>query len=141
MTEMNQTDGIQALLNRVESLELQNRRMKRNGLGLLGASVAFALLGAATPLLCKTVWAERLVLRNSSGQDVMTMDAYSGDRPTITMRDDDGKSAVRLSWNEGINMEFLDKRGQAETTVSVSAKGETRVTRRNEEGDMVSMAD
>ncbi len=141
MSEMNQIDPVQTLLNRVESLEQQNRRMKRTGLGLLGASVCFALMGAATPFLCKTVWAERLVLRNASGQEVMAMDAYTGDTPTITMRDDHGKSLVRLSWEDGVKMDFLDKKGKTETSVNVSAKGETRVTRRNEAGELVSMAD
>lgn len=140
MSQLN-NDGVQTLLNRVESLEKENRRIKRLGMGLLGASVCFGLLSAVTPMLCKTVWAERLVLRNASGRDVMTMDAYSTDRPTITMRDDSGKSAVRLSWEDGVLMDFLDKKGKTSTSVKVNSDGKTSVARRNDEGEMVSMAD
>ncbi|MFT7668436.1 MAG: hypothetical protein ACI8X5_001129 [Planctomycetota bacterium] len=141
MSGLNQDKGLQSLLNRVEGLEKENRRVKKMGVGLLGASVFFALLSAATPMLCKTVWAERLVLRNSSGRDVMAMDAYSGDVPTITMKDEKGTSVVRLSWEDGVLMNFLDQRGEASTSVKVGADGQTTVAHRNDEGDMVSMAD
>lgn len=140
MSQQNQNEGVQTLLNRVESLEKENRRIKKIGMGLLGASVCLGLLSAVTPMLCKTVWAERLVLRNASGRDVMTMDAYSSDRPTITMRDDSGRSAVRLSWQEGVLMDFLDKKGVTNTSVKVHNDGRTTVARRNEEGQLVSMA-
>lgn len=135
MSDRNQ----EALLQRVDALEKENRRMKRLGMGLLGASSLIALMSAAAPMLCKTVWAERLVLRNSSGQDVMTMDAYSGEVPTITMKADDGKR-VRLSWNEGVLMDFLDKRGESATTVKINTDGETTIARREKDGDKVSMA-
>ena len=135
MSDRNQ----EALLQRVDALEKENRRMKRLGMGLLGASSLVALLSAAAPAFCKTVWAERLVLRNARGQDVMTMDAYSGDVPTITMKADDGKR-VRLSWNEGVLMDFLDKRGEAATTVKINTDGETTVARKGADGDEVSMA-
>jgi len=138
MSQMN--EGVQTLLNRVEALEKENRRVKRLGFGLLGVSLCFGLVSAVTPMLCKTVWAERLVLRNASGRDVMTMDAYSGDRPTITMRDDAGKSCVRLSWEEGVLMDFLDKQGETSTSVKVGSDGKTTVATRNEDGELVSMA-
>jgi hypothetical protein len=141
MFNTNENEGLQTLLNRVDTLETENRRMKRTGKLILGASVLFGLLGAATPMFCKTVWAERLVLRNSSGRDVMTMDAYSGDQPTVTMRDDNGKSVVRLSWEEGLKMAFLNDKGLTSTSVKVTSDGKTEVTQRDSEGQEVSMRD
>jgi len=132
---------VNALVNRVDSLERENRRIRRLGKGLLAGSALLALASAATPYFCKTVWAERLVLRNSSGKDVMTMDAYSSRTPSITMRDDQGKSVVRLSWEGGVLMDFLDEQGGTATSVKVDSEGQTTVARRNEDGDLVSMAD
>lgn len=140
MKQSFENQAMRTLLSRVESLEKSNSRMKRLGIGLIGGSLAIALLGAATPF-CKTVWAERLVLRNAQGRDVITMDAYTGDSSSITMRDDKGKSVVRLSWQDGVTMEFLDDKGKAATSVRLDKKGETSVARRNEEGELVSMAD
>ncbi len=141
MTNVKQDNSIQTISLRLASLERENRRLKRMGVGLLGASVLFGLLGAASPMLCKTVWAERLVLRNSSNKEVMTMDAYSTGRPTITMRDNSGKSVVRLSWEEGVKMAFLGKGGEPATTVKIDSKGQTTVVRPDGDEDTVSMAD
>ncbi len=141
MSNTNQNEGLQTLLNRVESIESENQRMKRTGKLVLGASVLFGLLGAPTPMFCKTVWAECLVLRNSAGRDVMTMDAYSGDRPMTTMRDDHGKSTVRLSWDEGLKMAFLNDKGKATSSVRVTSDGKTHVTQSEPEGQEVSMWD
>ena len=140
MTQQNENQAVRTLLDRVDSLEKSNRRMKRLGAGLIGGTLALSLLGAATPF-CKTVWAERLVLRNGSGKDVMTFDAWGGAHTSVTMRDEKGKSVLRLSWQDGLRMEMLDAQGKAATTVSLDREGKTTVAKRDGDGDMVSMAD
>ena len=49
-----------------------------------------------TTSLCKTVWAERFVLRDSSMRDRMVIDAYSTAQPTISFKDEKGKVVARL---------------------------------------------
>jgi hypothetical protein len=130
-----------SLAARLEKLEQENRRMKRVGGALLGAIGVVALCGAAAPAFCKTVWAERLVLRDSSGRDRMTMDAYSSSTPSITMRDAKGESVVRLSWKDGVLMDMLDAKGKSAATVKIDREGRTTVVRgEQEEGEEVSMA-
>ena len=132
----------QDITARLEKLEQENRRLKRVGGALLGAIGVVALCGAAAPAFCKTVWAERLVLRDSSGRDRLMMDAYSSDTPSITMRDKSGESVVRLSWKDGVLMDLLDAKGKSSATVKIDREGNTSVVRADagDKGEEVSMA-
>ena len=125
--------------SRIAQLEKQNRRLKVWG-GVLGAFALAATLMSASTAMCKTVWAERLVLRDSSGRDRLMMDAYTGGTPTITMRDEHGKSVARLSWQDGVSMDLLDKNGKIRASMKVDKQG--RVTSSNDSGrnvDVVGM--
>ena len=123
---------------RLDRLERENRRLKRVGGGLAIAVAALGLMSAASGF-CKTVWAERLVLRDSSGNDRLMMDAYSSGVPSITMRDGNGKSVARLSWKDGIQVDMLDAKGSTRACTRIDREGKVTTTREGEE-DVVSMA-
>ncbi len=135
------TDNTRELFSRIEKLENENRRLRRWGGGLLGATLLVGVLGAAAPAVCKTVWAERLVLRDSGGRDRLLMDAYGSATPSITMKDERGKSVVSLSWKDGVLLDILDGKGRKSASVKIDRDGKTSVVREEKEGDLVGMAD
>lgn len=130
-----QANDIQA---RVERLERENRRLKRIGGGLAVGVTALCLMSAATSF-CKTVWAERLVLQDSSGKERLTMDAYTSGTPAITMQDASGKSVARLSWQDGIQIEMLGAKGEPKACTRIDREGKVTTTREGEK-DVISMA-
>ncbi|MEM7309472.1 MAG: hypothetical protein AAF682_22530 [Planctomycetota bacterium] len=110
------------LVQRLEKLERENRRMKRWGLaaggvlGVLGLSSAVAV----SPL-CKTVWAERFVLKDSSNRTRMTLDAYTSGPPVITAEDASGKTFAKLTLSgETPTLEFFDKKGECSGKIGIS---------------------
>ena len=89
------------LLTRIETLEKQNRRMRWAG-GLL-ATLAVTGMGMsmAGPRVCKTVWGERFVLKDSSLRERMVLDAYSTRTPSLAFKDIEGKKIAELSMGSG----------------------------------------
>lgn len=123
---------------RLERLERENRRLKRVGGGLIAAVAAVGLMSAGSAF-CKTVWAERLVLRDASGRDRLMMDAYGG-APSITMQDEQGRSVARFSWQEGVAMELPGCDGKPATRVKVDKDGKVSTERAGEQdGELVGM--
>ena len=88
------------LLVRIESLEKQNRRMRRIGGGLVAALGLVGLMSFAGPPVCKTVWAERFVLKDSSMRERMVLDGYSTSTPSLTLKNTDGQGIASLSIND-----------------------------------------
>lgn len=130
--------------SRLARLERDNRRLKFVGTGLALALATFSLTSAATSF-CKTVWAERLVLQDSSGNDRLTMDAYSSATPSITMKDATGQSVARLSWKDGIAIEMLDATGASKACTRIDRDGKVTTSREGDgeckgAGDTVGMA-
>ncbi len=87
---MNERD----LVSRLERLERSNRRLKWTALG--GLALA-GLASMASPLVCKTVTAERLIVHDSSGRTRMKMDAYMTQTPSLSFFDEKGRHAGDLS--------------------------------------------
>ena len=133
------TQDMHDFAHRIERLEKENRRLKRIGGGLAIFLGAVGLMGASTAF-CKTVWAERLVLRDSSGRDRLMMDAYSG-APAITMQDEKGRSVARFSWERGVAMEVLNGDGECAARVHMDEQGKVTSSgaKVEKEGDMVGM--
>ena len=129
MTESN-------LVRRLENLEQENRRLKR--WGMIGAGVMSAALltsAAYGVTVCKTVWAERFVLKDSSNRDVLKLDAYTGGDPVITAYDD-GKAFAKLTLSGKKPTLELLKDGKCHTKIGVE-NGETFVE--TEGADSVAM--
>ncbi len=90
------SDQYRELMIRVDSLEKKNRRLRRVGGGLLAVLGVVGLMSMAGPRVCKTVWGERFVLRDSHGRDRMQLDAYSSRFPSLTLMNSSGSGTARL---------------------------------------------
>lgn len=104
---------------RIERLERENRRMKRFG---LAATVCAGLLGlaAAAPAMCDVIYGERLVLRDESGRQRVTLDAYHNENPALAWSDAQGRVRAKIA---------LDARGDLVVNV-LDEKGDTKGTHR-----------
>lgn len=92
---------IRELNDRLEKLEGENKRLKRFAiagvalLGVVGLS-SMAMSGKfSAASVCKTVWAERFVLQDSSGRERGVITAYeTGGTPVFSLLDEKGKKAI-----------------------------------------------
>jgi len=93
----------ESLEARMDRLERQNRRLRRAGTAL--GAVALAALAApffmsANPV-CKTVWAERFVLKDASGRQRGLWDAYTRNgNPTLQLYDVRGELSMAISLDD-----------------------------------------
>lgn len=97
---------------RLSKLERQNQRLKRWGGSLLVAALAVSFVSMTFPNLCKTVWAERFVLRDSQNHDRLVLDAYSFDNPTVEVKDVRGKTVAQLQFDASGNAAILRMDGK-----------------------------
>jgi len=117
----------QDLVRRLETLERENRRLKRYGLAIAGVVGLVGLTGMVAPRLCNTVWAERFVLNDSGGKTRLTLDAYRAGDPVVTAQDQSGKTFAKLTLSgETPTLEFYDKAGACTGKVGF-ANGKTFV--------------
>lgn len=121
MTHPNQNPDLESRLAR---LEQQNRRLKRGGLAL-GALTLVVGLASAASVVCKTVWAERFVLKDARGRERLVLDAYQESAPTISFHDARGRQIAKLS---------VDDEGEAVLEVRGSDLGERATLRLSETG-------
>ena len=109
---------------RVERLERQNKRLVRWGGATLGL-VTTCWLMSMMPV-CKTVWAERFVLKDSSGNERGILTAYeTGGTPRFTLHDKRGTTLATLSVdkNGGAFLALHDKNGRNAFRIGVSESG------------------
>ena len=85
------------LTDRIDKLERENRRMRRVGGSLLAGLGLVTLMSMAAPMVCKTVWGERFVLRDSNGRERMVLNAYSTRTPSMVFKSTDGQPLARLN--------------------------------------------
>ena len=124
---MNET---QDLARRMEKLEQENRRLKRWGGAAIAVVGVIGLTSMALPSVCKTVWAERFVLKDSAGSGRMTIDAYRSGAPVITAQDQHGNTFAKLTLDGGApSLEFFDKKGACTGKMGLSEDGEPYVER------------
>ncbi len=116
---------------RLDRLERENRRLKRTGGFLAGGLVLAGLAAFAAPTVCDVVYAERLVLRDTSGRQRLVMDAYKSESPTIMWHDKDGKAVAKFGLStEGIaSLEYFDKQGGAKSSYRFSPEGQQPQTK------------
>jgi hypothetical protein len=114
---MHMTTDLRDVSARLETLERENRRLKRFGLAALGALGVLSLASfAAAPLVCDVLYCERLVIRDARGGQRVKIDAYNTETPGFELYDRDGKSRAKL---------YLDNEGEAFLTV-YDAKGKVK---------------
>lgn len=104
------------LVARVAALELQNRRLRRMGTALLAGGLFLGLSAFVAPLVCDTITAERLVIRDSQGKQRLVLDAYATPDPTVTFKDRKGKDSARLALGAAGSLDIsIFSEGQART--------------------------
>jgi len=83
------------LSQRIERLEKQNRNLARAGIAALALAGVAGLVSAAA--VCKTVWAERFVLKDPNMRERAVITAYeTGGAPRFTLLDEEGEPALTL---------------------------------------------
>ncbi len=88
------------LVQRLERLERQNRNLMRWGLATIALAGA-GVLASAAAATCKTVWAERFVLRDPSNRERAVLTAYeTGGAPRLSLLDQDGQAALAFGVSE-----------------------------------------
>jgi hypothetical protein len=98
------------LAQRITRLERQNRRMRFAGLAAMGVT-GVALLASASAV-CKTVWAERFVLRDSSNRERAVLTAYeTGGPPKLSLLDEKGEAALTFGVGEN-GVAYLELPGE-----------------------------
>ncbi|MDZ4774965.1 MAG: hypothetical protein SGI72_17740 [Planctomycetota bacterium] len=115
---------IRSLEARLQSLEVQNRRLKKWSLVAGGALATLTMFGAAAPL-CDIVTGERLVIRDSSNRTRVGIDAYHTETPGVTMHDKSGRERAKLSIDDkgDVTLSFTDEKGAAQASYLFAANG------------------
>ncbi len=127
------------LVRRLEKLERENRKLKRWGGALIAVVGTIGLTSMAVPSLCKTVWAERFVLKDSSGSGRMMIDAYRSGAPVITASDESGKTFAKLTLDgKKPSLEFFNGEGKCTGKMGLDENGKPYVER--SEADTVAIA-
>lgn len=112
------------VVRRLETLERQNRNLRRAGLAAV-ALTGVAFLASASAV-CKTVWAERFVLKDASMQERAVLTAYeTGGPPKLTLLDAQGEAALTFGVAEdGIAfMELPTEEGPVRHSIRLSSDG------------------
>ncbi len=130
------TSEVSDLTARLERLERENRRTRRLGRPLAAAG---GLLGLAAPAPCDTVFAERLVLRDTAGRQRIVADAYSG-APALSLFSGEGRVLARIGVGQDGDacLTFFDRAGDPKGTwkgeAHDAARPETRPDGHRETG-------
>ena len=80
-----ETPDLQAIMERLEKVEKQNRRLKQAGATVLTLCAAFVLMGQTSPK-SRTVEAEEFIVRDANGEMQMVLNTVEG-RPFISLYD------------------------------------------------------
>jgi hypothetical protein len=88
-------DGLSHLVQRLDRLERENRRLKGAGLLAVAGLAGLLLMGQARPV--RTIEAEQLIIKNQFGQQVIWMGADRNGLPDIMLSDMEGWGRISLS--------------------------------------------
>ena len=89
---------MQAILSRIETVEKENRRLKRYALAALLLTGILVLTGQARP--GHTIEANEFVLRDAAGRARARLSLESMQRPTLTFYQENGQLAASLAGGE-----------------------------------------
>jgi len=113
-----ETSNWQALTERVEKLERQNRRLKQAGAVALIISAAVLLMGQASPN--RTVEANEFILKDEGGT-VRGRLHMGADGPLLALLDANGQVRAQLrGWNRIPGLSLLHPNGQAGVSLDLS---------------------
>ena len=90
--------------DRLRRLERENRWLKRVSGAVLALVAVAGLMSAAFPettrTLCKTIWAERFILKDAHMNDRILLDAYSYETPRMIVKDEKGRTVTELAFGQ-----------------------------------------
>lgn len=112
------------VVRRLERLERENKNLRRAGLAAV-ALTGVAFLASASAV-CKTVWAERFVLRDTSDRERAVLTAYeTGGTPQLSLLDANGKAALSFGVaDDGVAfMELPGDEGPVRHRIQLSSDG------------------
>lgn len=118
------TEDLHEMDVRLVTLERENKKLKRWGLGLAGGALGLSLLSMAGPI-CDVVTGERLVIRDNSGRQRFMVDAYNTDTPTVSFASRDGRVVGKLGVNddgEGY-LTLFDRKGAVKASYRMGVDG------------------
>lgn len=91
----NQLNDMSERLNR---LERSNKRLR---FGLAAAALAVGATGLMSAnAVCKEIWGEVFVLRDGSGHERVTWDAYHQTKPTLTFKNQRGQALATMAFDD-----------------------------------------
>jgi hypothetical protein len=131
------SEGLQAVVARLEKVERQNRRMRLAGLAILLFAGTGLLMGQAAPSH-KTIDARELILRDDGGTPRIKL-FVTDHGPMLSMIRANGKPQVGLGLGEnGIaNLSLFDKKGQARVALGAFGPGDPGIVILDYEGKTV----
>lgn len=113
-----QTPDMQAVLERLENLERQNRRLKRVGLAAAILASSLVMMSQASPN--RTVEAQEFILKDAGGRVRGVLTAKTG-APRLELRDANGIQAATLgSTSNGATLSLNDPNGGAAVALGVT---------------------
>ena len=116
-----QTPDLQAVVERLEKVETQNRRLKLMGALVLALAGAALLMGQAQPN--RRVEAEMFVLKDANGK-VRAELGMAAHGPVLALYDEDGTRRAALGMAEkGLGLFLFDAIQKRRVTLGVTEKG------------------
>ncbi|MFN0009963.1 MAG: hypothetical protein ACKVXR_18880 [Planctomycetota bacterium] len=132
------------LLHRIERLERSNRKLRRASIAIAASGLLLGLAGMGAPGLCDTLYAERLVLHDPSGNQRIVADAYPG-APTFSVLSREGRALARIGVAQDGEpyLTFFDPKGAEKGTwkgsIPSQARPETKAVPRTDADPRISM--
>jgi hypothetical protein len=96
---MTESEELKQMARRIEAVERENRRLRRITLSFVVLTAAVLLMGQARPN--RTIEAEKLILKDSSGAVRARLGMDSMDRPSLALLDAKGFPTASLSGGDG----------------------------------------
>lgn len=128
---MNQP-ALESLIQRLDRLERDNRRLRRTATLLLLGGLAMVLMGqapvdrvAANTVVAQTLEAHSIVLRDARGRVRVLLESETAGPVTMTVADKQGRERLALGVGPagGVGVVFRDKEGTVRAAMGVGPTG------------------
>lgn len=131
---------IETMVKRLDSLERENRRMKRTGVAALAGITAVVLMGQAIPSeVAKVVKAEQFVLRDSGGNSRAVLAVGPDGSVGLGLSDSHGTARAWLSLGPQGSPSFalFDKEAKPRATLRLWPDGVPRLALNDQGGNVI----
>jgi hypothetical protein len=128
------------MMERLEHLEKENRRIKRIGAAILFGAVASLVMGQSKPdNIAKVIDAERFVVRDASGAVRAVLGVNPDGNMGLEVRDKNGKAGVALGMGANGNpaLRLDGKEGKTGIALGVRSDNSSAMEFYNNEGKVI----